>query len=80
VVRVRFVPSDVPVLTCRPADRTAALRGAAEALARLGRSDLGGHLEVTPGPAPAERLAAGRAVENALRGGCGTVQVPPPPR
>jgi len=79
VVRVRFVPSGVPVLTCAPPDRAAALRGAAETLARLGRSDLGGHLQVSVGgPEPAEHLAAARAVENALRGGCGIVQVPPP--
>lgn len=88
-VRVRFTPSDVPVLTCFPANRTAALRGAAEALARLGRADLGGCVEVSPAGAPpdaraaaAEQLAAGRAVENALRGGCGTVRLParwPPP-
>lgn len=81
-VRVRFVPSDVPVLTCRPSDRTAAVRGAIDALARLGCSYLGGTLEVTSsGPAHRaadERLAAARAVENALRGGCGSVQVPPP--
>ncbi|MFC4147657.1 hypothetical protein ACFO0M_15480 [Micromonospora mangrovi] len=82
-VRVRFTPSDVPVLTCFPADRAAALRGAAEALARLGRADLGGCVEVSPaGPpdprsAAVEHLAAARAVENALRGGCGTVRLPP---
>ncbi|WDZ83418.1 hypothetical protein [Micromonospora cathayae] len=82
-VRVRFVPSDVPVLTSCPADRTAAIHGAAEALARLGRSHLGGNLEVTAGartPLADERLAAARAVENVLRGGCGSVQVPPPRR
>ncbi|AEB46093.1 MULTISPECIES: hypothetical protein [Micromonospora] len=79
--RVRFTPSAIPVLTCTPARHEAALRGAAEALARLGRSDLGGSLRVSaPGPvdAAAERLAARRAVENALHGGCGSVLLPPP--
>ncbi|MGC5033706.1 hypothetical protein [Micromonospora sp. DT229] len=78
---MRFTPSAIPVLTCVPARHEAALRGAVEALARLGRSDLGGTLRVSaPGPADAaaERLAARRAVENALHGGCGTVLLPPP--
>jgi hypothetical protein len=69
------------VLTSCPADRPAAIHGAAEALARLGRSHLGGNLEVTASarvPLAAERLAAARAVEHVLRGGCGSVQVPPP--
>ncbi|MEV6692775.1 hypothetical protein AB0M35_15020 [Micromonospora sp. NPDC051196] len=79
--QVRFTPSAIPVLTCTPARHDAALRGAVEALARLGRSDLGGILRVNaPGPADAaaERLAARRAVENALHGGCGSVLLPPP--
>ncbi|WP_146017555.1 hypothetical protein [Verrucosispora sp. ts21] len=78
---MRFTPSAIPVLTCVPARHEAALRGAVEALARLGRSDLGGILRVSaPGSADAaaERLAARRAVENALHGGCGTVLLPPP--
>ncbi|MEU6024678.1 hypothetical protein [Micromonospora sp. NPDC047134] len=81
VPRMRFTPSAIPVLSCVPARHEAALRGAAEALARLGRSDLGGILRVSaPGSADAaaERLAARRAVENALHGGCGTVLLPPP--
>jgi hypothetical protein len=67
------------VLTCEPPGHPAALHGAATALARLGRPDLGGLLQVrAAGAAPdAVRLAAGRAVENALRGGSGNVTLPP---
>jgi len=79
-VRVRFTPSAIPVLSCTPTGHDAAVRGAAEALARLGRSDLGGSLEVSAAGDPrnlvAEHFAAGRAVENALHGGCGCVLLP----
>jgi len=76
-IRVRFTPSAIPVLSCTPTGHDAAVRGAAAALARLGRSDLGGSLEVKAAGDPAvEYLAAGRAVENALHGGCGCVLVP----
>ncbi|WIN00187.1 hypothetical protein ACTOB_003881 [Actinoplanes oblitus] len=76
---VRFIPSQIPVLTCEPAGHPAILHGAVSALARLGRSDLGGVLQVrAAGAAPdAIRVAAGRAVENALRGGSGWVALPP---
>ncbi|WP_432828444.1 hypothetical protein [Dactylosporangium sp. CA-092794] len=65
----------MPVLTTDPVHRTAAVRAAACTLNAFGRSYLGGHLEVTwspPGsrprtPAGSEYLAAGRAVETALR-------------
>ncbi|MFI9526050.1 hypothetical protein [Micromonospora rosaria] len=84
-VRVRFTPSDVPVLTSCPADRTAAVRAAGRALAGMGRSYLGGHLEISStaadrGTGPGERLATVRAVENVLRGGCGSVRHPSPQR
>ncbi|GGM08903.1 hypothetical protein GCM10012279_28720 [Micromonospora yangpuensis] len=82
---VRFVPSDVPVLTSCPADRTGAIRAAGRTLAEMGRSYLGGHLEIRATGTPrlarsAERLAAVRAVQNVLRGGCGSVRFPVPPR
>ncbi|WP_139128991.1 hypothetical protein [Micromonospora nigra] len=80
---MRFTPSDVPVLTSCPADRTAAVQVVARTLARLGRSDLGGTVEVsTGGPVNAddERAATVLAVEYALRGGCGPVQLPAPTR
>ncbi|MCI4066938.1 hypothetical protein MRQ36_32000 [Micromonospora sp. R77] len=81
-VRVRFTPSDVPVLTCFPVDRRRRCAGP-EALARrsgrprrLRRGEPAGG--APDGSAAAvEQLAAGRAVENALRGGCGTVRLPP---
>jgi hypothetical protein len=74
-VGARFTPSDVPVLTTDPVHRTAAVHAAVRMLKALGRSYLGGHLEITwspPGsmprtPAGSEYLAAGRAVETALR-------------
>ncbi|MEU5667942.1 hypothetical protein [Streptomyces longwoodensis] len=69
----RFEPSDLPVLTSTPARADHAVRAAGRALARLGRSDLGGHLVLTAGhdgqsgdPAAQERAVA-RAVERALR-------------
>ncbi len=73
---VHFIPSELPVLT---SDHPAALDGAALALDRMGRSHLGGVLQVrAPGAtSDAVRLAAARAVENALRGGSGTVTLHP---
>ncbi|MBQ1076221.1 hypothetical protein KBX06_24130 [Micromonospora sp. C31] len=82
-VRVRFTPSEVPVLTSCPADRTAAVQVVARTLARLGRCDLGGTVEVSAsGPVNAddERAAAVLAVEYALRGGRGAMQLPVPTR
>ncbi|MGJ5756783.1 hypothetical protein [Streptomyces galbus] len=66
------MPSELPVLTSTPARADHAVRAAGRALARLGRSDLGGHLVLVAGrdgpsdPAAEERAAA-RAVEHALR-------------
>lgn len=69
----RFVPSDLPVLTSTPARADHAVRAAGRALARLGRSDLGGHLVLTAGhdrpsgDLAAQERAVARAVERALR-------------
>ncbi|MDX3854837.1 hypothetical protein [Streptomyces sp. AK02-01A] len=87
-VCVRFTPSDIPGLTSRPAHRTAVIRAAGKALDAQGRGYLGGHLEITSNAplargctlAASEQLAAARAVENALHGGCGTVRLPLPDR
>jgi hypothetical protein len=83
----RFTPSEVPVLTSFPPRHALALREVGRALAQLGRSYLGGHVELCwddpPPPSAAagtERVAAVRAVENVLRGGCGTVRFPLPRR
>lgn len=85
-VRVRFTPSDIPGLTTGPAHRGTAIRAAGLVLAAQGRGYLGGHLEITSDaparlgriPAASERLATVRAVEDALRGGSGTVRLPLP--
>ncbi|TKT04644.1 hypothetical protein [Streptomyces lasalocidi] len=66
------MPSDLPVLTSTPARADHAVRAAGRALARLGRSDLGGHVVLTEGHGPSGDLAAqeravARAVERALR-------------
>ncbi|WP_162907792.1 hypothetical protein [Allorhizocola rhizosphaerae] len=73
-VHVRFTPSELPVLTSHPAYKKAAIRAAGRALVTMGRSYLGGHLEVrwdlptVSGSAMAvsEYLAATWAVEHAL--------------
>ncbi|MCI3222565.1 hypothetical protein [Streptomyces sp. NP-1717] len=85
-VRVRFTPSEIPGLTSGPVHRGTAIRAAGLALAAHGRGYLGGHLEITSDaparlgriPAASERLATVRAVEDALRGGSGTVRLPLP--
>ncbi|MFB8349075.1 hypothetical protein [Streptomyces niveus] len=85
-LRVRFTPSDIPGLTTGPTHRGTAIRAAGLALAAHGRGYLGGHLEITSDaparlgriPAASERLATVRAVEDALRGGSGTVRLPLP--
>ncbi|WP_329038338.1 hypothetical protein OIE71_32250 [Streptomyces sp. NBC_01725] len=85
-VRVRFTPSDIPGLTTGPGHRATAIRAAGLVLAAHGRGYLGGHLEITSDaparlgriPAASERLATVRAVEDALRGGSGTVRLPLP--
>jgi len=82
-VRIRFTLSDIPVLTSWPPHRPWAIRAAGAALIALGCGHLGGHLEIglraesSRGPALAisECLAVGRAVESAIRGGCGTARV-----
>ena len=81
--RVRFTLSDLPGLTSWPPHCGAAVLAAAAALAALGLGYQGGHLEVSSrGPAAeaAEHLAARRAVESAVRGGCGTARVAVPER
>ncbi|WP_330172423.1 hypothetical protein OG875_01740 [Streptomyces sp. NBC_01498] len=83
---MRFTPSDLPGLTTGPGHRATAIRAAGLVLAAQGRGHLGGHLEVTSDaparlgriPAASERLATVRAVEDALRGGSGTVRLPLP--
>jgi hypothetical protein len=87
-VCVRFTPSEIPVLTSSPAHKTAVIRAAGRALATLGRSYLGGHLEISSDTPPhrgcalavSERIAAVRAVQNAMAGGCGAVRLPLPER
>ena len=70
---VYFVPSDIPVLTSAPARADHAVRAAGRALARLGRSHLGGHLVLVAGrdglsgDMAAQERAVDRAVEHALR-------------
>ncbi|MFC8365092.1 hypothetical protein ACFUIY_35100 [Streptomyces griseorubiginosus] len=70
---VRFIPSDIPVLTSTPARADDAVRAAGRALARLGRSHLGGHLVLMTGrdglsdDRTAREVAVARAVEHALR-------------
>jgi len=73
-VYVQFTPSDVPVLTSCPQHRAVAIGAAARTLCALGRSYLGGHLEISWNP-PASRhrtpvgseyLAASCAVAHVL--------------
>lgn len=69
-----FTPSQLPVLTVEPAHKAKAFRAAAAALAALGRSYLGGHLEVVSdvplsrgfGSSTSDVLAAITAVRDAL--------------
>lgn len=73
-VYVRFTPSELPVLTSYPEYKKAAIRAAGRALITMGRSYLGGHLEVFwdlpalrgSAQAVSEYLAATWAVEHAL--------------
>ncbi|MCP3768071.1 MULTISPECIES: hypothetical protein [unclassified Streptomyces] len=62
---MRFVPSDVPVLTSTPPRADDEVRAARRTLALLGRSHLGGHLLLPQGPGFAARDRAAR--EHAVR-------------